>query len=57
MHGDDDQVAPYAASAARSAKLLNNVTLKTYKGFPHGMLTRHAATINADLSAFLKAGA
>jgi non-heme chloroperoxidase len=32
-----------------------NGTLKTYKGFPHGMPTTHADTINADLLAFLKA--
>jgi non-heme chloroperoxidase len=29
--------------------------LKTYKGFPHGMPTTEAETINADLLAFLKA--
>ncbi len=28
---------------------------KTYKGFPHGMPTTEAATINADLLAFAKA--
>jgi hypothetical protein len=32
-----------------SAKLLKNGTLKTYKGFPHGMPTTQAETINADL--------
>jgi hypothetical protein len=38
-----------------SAKLLKSGTLKTYKGFPHGMPTTQADTINADLLAFLKA--
>jgi len=33
---------------------LKNGTLKTYKGFPHGMPTTQAGTINADLLAFLK---
>ena len=56
MHGDDDQVVPYSDSAPLSAKLLKNGTLKTYKGFPHGMPTTQAATINADLLDFLKAG-
>jgi hypothetical protein len=37
MHGDDDQIVPYADSAPLSAKLLKNGTLKTYKSFPHGM--------------------
>jgi non-heme chloroperoxidase len=34
--------------------LLRNGTLKTYKGFPHGMPTTEADTINADLLKFLK---
>ncbi|HEY3662707.1 MAG TPA: alpha/beta hydrolase [Chthoniobacterales bacterium] len=55
MHGDDDQIVPYADSAPLSAKLLRNGTLKTYKGFPHGMPTTEADTINADLLAFFKA--
>ena len=54
MHGDDDQIVPYADAAPLSAKLLKNGTLKTYKGFPHGMPTTHADTINADLLAFIK---
>ncbi len=54
MHGDDDQIVPYADSAPLSAKLLKNGTLKTYKGFAHGMPTTEAATINKDLLAFIK---
>lgn len=54
MHGDDDQVVPYAASAPLSAELLRNGTLKTYPGFPHGMPTSNADTINADLLAFVR---
>jgi hypothetical protein len=29
-------------------------TLKAYKGFPHGMPTTEADTINADLLAFIR---
>jgi non-heme chloroperoxidase len=54
MHSEDDQIVPYVASGPLSAKLLKNGTLKTYKGFPHGMPTTEAETINADLLAFLK---
>jgi non-heme chloroperoxidase len=54
MHGDDDQIVPYANSGPLSAKLLKNGTLKTYKGFPHGMPTTEAATINADLLTFIQ---
>jgi len=56
MHGDDDQIVPYADSAPLSAKLLKNGTLKTYKSFPHGMPTTNADTINADLLIFLRSG-
>lgn len=54
MHGDDDQIVPYADSAPLSAKLLKHGSLKTYKGFPHGMPTTHADTINADLLHFIQ---
>jgi pimeloyl-ACP methyl ester carboxylesterase len=41
MHGDDDQIVPFADSAPLSAKLVKNGTLKTYPGLPHGMCTTH----------------
>src|SRR3954467_5549272 len=53
LHGDDDQIVPYADAGPLSAKLLRNSTLKIYKGFPHGMPTTEADTINAELLAFL----
>ncbi len=55
MHGDDDQIVPYAGSGPLSAKLVQNGTRKTYHGFPHGMPTTQAETINADLLEFIKA--
>ena len=54
MHSQDDQIVPYVAAGPLSAKLLRNGTLKTYKDFPHGMITTQAETINADLLAFIK---
>ena len=54
MHGDDDQIVPYADSGPLSAKLVKGAILKTYKGFPHGMPTTQADVINADLLAFIK---
>ena len=53
MHGDDDQIVPYADSGPLTAKLVQNGTLKTYHGFPHGMPTTQAPVINADLLAWL----
>jgi non-heme chloroperoxidase len=54
MHSEDDQIVPYVAAGPLSAKLLKKSTFKSYKGFPHGMPTTEAETINADLLAFLK---
>ena len=54
MHGDDDQIVPYADAGPLTAKLVKNAVLKTYKGFPHGMCTTNADTINSDLLAFIK---
>ena len=54
MHGDDDQIVPYADAGPLSAALLPNGTLRTYAGFPHGMPTTHAETINADLLEFVR---
>jgi non-heme chloroperoxidase len=54
MHSEDDQIVPYIAAGPRSAELLPNGTLKTYKGFPHGMPTTEHETINADLLEFLR---
>ena len=54
MHGEDDQIVPYADAGPLSAKLVQNGTLKSYPGFPHGMPTTEADTINNDLLAWLK---
>jgi non-heme chloroperoxidase len=54
LHGDDDQIVPYAHSAPLSAKLLRDGTLKTYAGLPHGMCTTNPDIINADLLDFVR---
>ncbi len=54
MHGDDDQIVPIADSALLSSKILKNAELKVYAGYPHGMATTHADTINKDLLAFVR---
>jgi non-heme chloroperoxidase len=54
MHSEDDQIVPYVAAGPKSAKLLKNGTLITYKDFPHGMPTTQAERINADLLTFFK---
>ena len=54
MQGEDDQIVPYKGAALLQVKLLKNPTLKLYPGFPHGMLTTYAETINKDLLEFIK---
>src|SRR5262249_15450104 len=57
MHGGDDQIVPISHSAPLSAKLLKDATPQVYKGFPHGMCTTHAETVNPDLLAFVASAA
>ncbi len=54
MHGDDDQIVPYADSAPLSVKLLKQGSLKVYPGLPHGLCATHPETVNPDLLAFVK---
>jgi len=37
IHGDDDQIVPFADSGPLSAKLVKHGTLKVYPGGPHGV--------------------
>jgi non-heme chloroperoxidase len=55
MHGEDDQIVPFADSGPLSARLIKGAEAKFYPGFPHGMPTTNAAQINADLLAFIRA--
>jgi non-heme chloroperoxidase len=54
LHGEDDQIVPFPISGAKTIKLLKNGKLISYPGFPHGMPTTEAATINADILAFIQ---
>jgi non-heme chloroperoxidase len=57
LHGDDDQIVPFADAGPLSAKLVKNSRLKIYPGLPHGMCTTNPEQINADLLAFFKTAA
>lgn len=54
MHGEDDQVVPFATTGKLSADIVTGAVLKSYPGYPHGMPTTHADQINADLLAFIQ---
>lgn len=53
LHGEDDQIVPFH-QAPKAAALLQNGKLIAYPGFPHGMPTTEAETINNDILAFIK---
>jgi non-heme chloroperoxidase len=55
LHGEDDQIVPFENSGAKAVKLLKNGKLISYPGFPHGMPTTEAATINKDILEFINA--
>ncbi len=55
LHGDDDQIVPFADAGLLSAKLVKRATLTVYPGGGHGMCTTEKDRVNADLLAFLKA--
>jgi non-heme chloroperoxidase len=54
LHGDDDQVVPFADSAPLSSKLIKNAQLKVYKGAPHGMCSTLKDQVNEELLSFVK---
>ncbi|WSB82501.1 alpha/beta hydrolase [Streptomyces cellulosae] len=54
MHGTDDQIVPYDDSAPLTVKLLKNGTLKTYEGYPHGMLSVYPDELNTDILNWLE---
>lgn len=54
LHGDDDQIVPFADSGPLAAKLVKNATFKVYPGGPHGVCQTHPDMVNRDLLSFIK---
>jgi non-heme chloroperoxidase len=54
IHGDDDQIVPFADSAPLSSKLVPEAELKVYPGAPHGLMVTHRDQFHADLLEFIK---
>ncbi len=54
IHGDDDQVVPYAVGGQAAAARIKNARLITYPGAPHGITDTHKDRLGQDLLAFLK---
>jgi non-heme chloroperoxidase len=55
LHGDDDQIVPYADSALLSSKIIKDAKLVIYKDAPHGMCTTLKERVNEELIGFFKA--
>ena len=54
IHGDDDQVVPFAVGGQASAALVAGARLKVYPGAPHGITDTHKDELSADLLAFAR---
>lgn len=54
IHGDDDQIVPFAASAGAGSKLVKGSRLLVYEGGDHGLPTTQKDRVNADLLAFIR---
>jgi pimeloyl-ACP methyl ester carboxylesterase len=55
IHGDDDQTAPLALTAAATAARVPHATLSVYEGAPHALYLTHAQRLNDELLAFVSA--
>ncbi len=54
IHGDADQVVPFAVGGQASAALVAGARLKVYPGAPHGITDTHKDELSADLLAFAR---
>jgi non-heme chloroperoxidase len=54
IHGDDDQIVPFEASARATAKLVKHAVLKVYPGAPHGLPATHQDHLDSDLLEFIR---
>jgi non-heme chloroperoxidase len=53
IHGDDDQVVPFAVGGKASAALVPGAELRVYPGAPHGITDTHKEQLGDDLLAFI----
>ncbi|MFE3229794.1 alpha/beta fold hydrolase [Nocardia sp. NPDC059228] len=53
IHGDDDRILPYSATAARLPGLVKDLTVVTVEGGPHNIAWTHPEVVNPALLDFL----
>ena len=54
VHGDDDQIVPIAASALKTARIVEGAELMIYEGSSHGLAQIEADRFNKDVLAFIE---
>lgn len=54
IHGDDDQVVPFAVGGQASAARIKGVKLIVYAGAPHGITDTHKEKLGNDLLEFVQ---
>jgi non-heme chloroperoxidase len=55
IHGDDDQIVPFADASPLATKIVKGSILKVYPGAPHGLMATNQAQFNKDLLEFAQA--
>ncbi|MBK1783192.1 alpha/beta fold hydrolase [Prauserella cavernicola] len=55
IHGEDDQIVPFAVGGQASAALIKGATLKVYPEAPHGITDTHKQQLGNDLLEFASA--
>jgi non-heme chloroperoxidase len=55
VHGDDDQIVPFAVGGERSAQLIDGAVLKVYPGSGHALPDTDRDRLHSDLLAFIDA--
>jgi non-heme chloroperoxidase len=53
IHGDDDQIVPFAVGGKRSAELIDGAVLKVYEDASHALPDTERDRLHTDLLAFL----
>ncbi|MRH92142.1 alpha/beta fold hydrolase [Nocardia sp. SYP-A9097] len=53
IHGDDDRILPYSATAGRLPGLIEDLTVVTVEGGPHNIAWTHPEVVNPALLQFL----
>jgi non-heme chloroperoxidase len=53
MHGTEDRILPFEATAARLPELIDDVTLVPVDGGPHNIAWTHPDQVNGPLLEFI----